>query len=244
MAMIAGSVLGVIGLLLIGAGLTQPRKMDQRLVVFALGLSCVSVGAAYLVISARPSPDILLLAAIGLGLVALLETGYLISAEWARLRDRYRRTRRLARLLLYGFNASLFGILVSVVLGLLLQGSPSILASYVAIVSIMGLVVAVPPLAQLGVTRVQAPTTIVVLLAAAGLALIPFWLGGIGVFQASCLAGTVALLGLAYLGGTRAAAEIDTIADTRYVAIQVVLSSSAITVVFAGLAVHLLMLNG
>lgn len=241
--MITGFVLCVVGLLLLGAALSRPIDQSQKLAIAALGLSSGSAGAAYLVVGSRQPPDILLLAAVGLGLVAVGETCYLMSAEWARFSGRYRRTRRLMRLLLYGLDASLFGLLMSVVFGIMLHGNPTTPASYAAMASIMGLVVAVPPLAQSGVANVQAPRTTVVLLAATAFGLIAYWLDGIDAFQTSCLVGTLLLLGLAYRGATNTSADPDQIADARYAVLQVVLSSSVITLVFAALAVRLLLLR-
>ena len=87
------------------------------------------------------------------------------------------------------------------------------------------------------------PRTTVVLVAATGLALIPYWLDGIDAFQTSCLAVTVLLLGLAHPDATSTSADPDHIADTRYVVQQVALSSFVITLVLAALAVRLLLLH-
>ena len=241
--MIAGPALCAVAATSIWWAWARPVSTPKKLAFVAIAISSASAGAAYIVVDIGASPGIAIVVSILLGVVALCEASFLTRFEWSRFVGPGRRTQRMARLLLYALNVSIFGLLVSIIFGVSLAGTTSSAESIAAIAAGMGLVAAVPPPAQTGLSNLKASSASAIVAGSAGLAVAASLLGGIDPFRSTCLALTAILLGIAFASAASSAPEADQIATPRYMIIQIVLASLCITVVFAGLALRLLLLH-
>jgi hypothetical protein len=207
----------------------------------ALALSAAAIGATQVAVAVGGPPAVPL-GACALGLLAVVESVALIAIDWNAFPPQRRRTRGLARLVFYGLNPSLAGLIVAATLGGWMLAEHSSNGSNQALVSLLALVVALPPVAAMDWRHVHTRSFAIPVIAAVAIAMLGLALM-LDAVSIAFLAIALALLALGYAGLKEGDNLDGDIASVRFVVGGAVGSAILISAGFAVLTIHLLLAN-